>query len=314
MDTAVLARSVDSKALLHSPISWVGSKRRMLGRLLPLLPPHRLYVEPFGGSASVLIAKSPAPQEVYSDIDPGLAGFFQVVADSSMFREFYRRVRLTPFNGVDWREFRQTWAECGDPVESAHRWYVVARQGWGSRFGESWAGAVRSSTSGGPSPAAEWLSARSMLPAIHARLRSATVEHARWQDTLERYDGSYESEGVLFYMDPPTIFSAQRGSAGLTLGYQELKEFVDSLLAARAAILLSGPANPQYERLEQAGWLRLNALREGQSLSVKGHTQSGRVVLQQQHKEALWASPNIMPFVLDNARHAGWQPGPSQTS
>jgi DNA adenine methylase len=307
MDTAALARSVDSKALLHSPISRVGSKRRMLGRLLPLLPPHRPYVEPFGGSASVLIAKPPASKEVYSDINPGLAGFFQVVADSSMFREFYRRVRLTPFNGVDWREFRQTWAECGDPVESAYRWYVVARQGYGSRYGECWAGAVRSSSGGAASPAAEWLSARSMLPAIHARLRSATVERARWQNTLERYDGSYVSEGVLFYMDPPTIFSAERGSAGLTLSYRELQEFVDSLLTARAAILLSGPANPQYERLEQAGWLRLNALREGQSISEEGHTQPSRVVLQQQHKEALWASPNIAHFVLHNARHAGWQ-------
>ncbi len=64
---------------LRSPILWFGGKGNMVAKILPLFPPHRIYVEPFGGGASLLMAKAPAPVEVYNDLDSGLVNLFRVL-------------------------------------------------------------------------------------------------------------------------------------------------------------------------------------------------------------------------------------------
>jgi len=42
---------------LRSPIVWVGGKSMMVEKLLKYVPLHRIYVEVFGGGASLLFAK-----------------------------------------------------------------------------------------------------------------------------------------------------------------------------------------------------------------------------------------------------------------
>jgi len=57
---------------LRSPIVWLGGKGHMIAKILPLLPPHKTYVEPWGGGASILIAKPPSEIEIYNDLDSDL--------------------------------------------------------------------------------------------------------------------------------------------------------------------------------------------------------------------------------------------------
>ena len=45
---------MSSKKLCFFP--YLGGKFNLLNVLLPLIPPHRIYVEVFGGAASLLIA------------------------------------------------------------------------------------------------------------------------------------------------------------------------------------------------------------------------------------------------------------------
>ena len=63
------------KALFGRP----GGKKTLLKRLLALIPKHRIYVEPFAGSAGLLFAKSPSRFEILNDTDLEVLNFFRVV-------------------------------------------------------------------------------------------------------------------------------------------------------------------------------------------------------------------------------------------
>jgi len=49
----------------------------MVKRILPLIPPHRVYVEPFVGAGHVFWAKVPSEVEVINDLDPRLIKWYQ---------------------------------------------------------------------------------------------------------------------------------------------------------------------------------------------------------------------------------------------
>lgn len=84
---------------LRSPIHWFGSKNRMANNLLKLMPPHKHYAEPFGGSAALLFAKPRCVGvETYNDVDDGLVNFFRVLRDPNKFGLFYHRSVMTLFS------------------------------------------------------------------------------------------------------------------------------------------------------------------------------------------------------------------------
>lgn len=50
-------------------IPWVGGKRRLAKKILPIFPEHKCYVEPFAGGAALFFMKDPAKVEVLNDIN-----------------------------------------------------------------------------------------------------------------------------------------------------------------------------------------------------------------------------------------------------
>lgn len=45
------------KLNLKTPITYYGGKRKMVNHILPLIPEHSLYAEPFAGGAAIFWAK-----------------------------------------------------------------------------------------------------------------------------------------------------------------------------------------------------------------------------------------------------------------
>ncbi len=65
---------------MSSPIApWMGGKRRLADRLIPLFPPHECYVEVFaGGAALYFMRPQAAPVEVLNDINGDLVTLYRV--------------------------------------------------------------------------------------------------------------------------------------------------------------------------------------------------------------------------------------------
>ena len=61
-------------------IPWMGGKRRLADKLIPLFPPHECYVEVFcGGAALYFLRPVPAQTEVINDINGELVNLYRVV-------------------------------------------------------------------------------------------------------------------------------------------------------------------------------------------------------------------------------------------
>jgi len=280
---------------LRTPIRWLGGKGRrgILKRILSLFPPHKIYVEPFGGGASLLLAKEPSPVEVYNDIDSGLVNFFRILRDKEKFQEFHRKACLTPYSREEYYFCRDTWEECKDDVERAYRWYVVARMSFGGRFGSGWGFVVSYSLRGISERTSNWLSALDMLPEIHQRIMRVQIEHNDYKKILETYDTSE----TLFYCDPPYVLETRRaGEYRHEMTVEDHEELVDILLSLKGMVILSGYRHKVYEPLEEAGWERVDLK---VACSVVGRTRQsglqgkGNVISKQSRVESVWISPNV---------------------
>jgi len=60
-------------------VHWAGAKSRLLKHLLPLIPEHACYAEPFSGGLAVLLAKPRSAVEVINDVDGDLVRFYRCV-------------------------------------------------------------------------------------------------------------------------------------------------------------------------------------------------------------------------------------------
>jgi hypothetical protein len=105
---------------------WYGGKYSHLEWLLPLLPECHHYCEPFGGSAAVLLNRSPSPVETFNDIDGEIVNFFRVLRNNK--NRLLRAITLTPFSR---EEFFIACSMNGGKIsnlERARRFFIRARQ------------------------------------------------------------------------------------------------------------------------------------------------------------------------------------------
>lgn len=95
-----------------------GGKWILAKWILSFVPEHRIYVEPYGGAASVLLRKPRSYAEVYNDLDGEWVNVFRVLRNPSHARELVRQAYYTPYSR---EEFETSYLASGDPVEQARR-------------------------------------------------------------------------------------------------------------------------------------------------------------------------------------------------
>lgn len=109
--------------LTRAALRYFGGKWQIAPWVISHLPAHRVYVEPFGGAASVLMRKPRSTIEVYNDLDEEIVGIFQQLQDPAQCSQLMRLLRRTPYaRGA----FEQAFEPTCDPLARAQRAIVRA--------------------------------------------------------------------------------------------------------------------------------------------------------------------------------------------
>jgi DNA adenine methylase len=277
---------------VRSPLAWLGSKARYTSKIIGLFPPHHSYVEVFGGSGAVLLAKEPSKVEVFNDVDDSLINLFRVLRDPRLSRKLQRACEATLYSRS---EFNLAQEPTDDPVEKARRFLVRYRMSW-SGLGVKWSYSVTASSGGMASVVGVWRSTVEGLGQVHERLRRVQIEQADWREVLQRYDGP----GTLHYIDPPYVQATRvSGQYPCEMTRGDHDDLVQRVLCMKGMVVLSGYQHPSYRPLESCGWVNLSY----GAPAYTSDTRSRRV-------EQLWLSPSVLdknPSVVDRMRSGAYQ-------
>lgn len=215
--------------------------------VISFFPPHRVYVEPFGGAASVLLRKPRVHSEIYNDLDRDVVNLFRVLREPAKAANLARMLFLTPF---DRAEFEAAYEIGGDNLERARKLVVRSYMGFGSdsHNKERATGYRVNATRGGASPGGDWRNYPASLAAVVDRLRGVMVENKPAVDIMRRFD----LPEALHYADPPYVHatrSAARGEYAHEMADSDHEVLAACLHGLKGHVVLSGYRSPLYERL-----------------------------------------------------------------
>ena len=268
--------------IVRSPFNYPGGKSKSIDEILPLLPYTNRYVEPFGGSGAVLLARKPSKGlEVLNDRYMGVVAFYRCIKDEEKMIRLCDLINNSIHAREEWVWCKQTWENVDDDVERAARWYYMLRYSFGGlcrNFGRSTspkgriAGKIRNNVPD--------------FPAIHERLKHVQIENQDWRQCLNDYD----HPDTVFYIDPPYI-DTDGGIYKNKMSHDDHKDLLDQIFSCRGFVALSGYPNPFYNNRD---WDHYHEWDAFVSMKSMAHTESNKkghlkgIEERGYAKEALW--------------------------
>lgn len=287
-------------------IIYRGGKSSLTDWILPYFPPHRIFVDCFGGGGAVTFAKGPSEVDVYNDIGD-VSRFFSVLRDQG--DELYRSLYFAPWSREYFHEcFKRkieieddsvmSWIDMEDEerLEWAHCWYVTLMQSFRHEEDDnSWL------MSKGSNGAENFRRHTDNLPALVKRLKSIVIEHGSYDRVIRGYD----SKDTLFYADPPYLpgtWDTEKGGYRNVMSIKEHEELLRMLIECQGQVIVSGYPSDLYDNF-LSGWKRVSKERMGGiKNSSQVSTKRTEVLWIKEHHETIWSTADEDGSQTDVAR------------
>lgn len=240
--------------LTRPALRYHGGKWVLAPWLISLFPAHRVYVEPYGGAASVLLRKPRAYAEVYNDIDQDVVALFRVLRNPDQSAELVEMLRCTPFARD---EFKAAYDRADCPIEQSRRLIVRSFMGFGSDGCNASinTGFRGNSNQSGTTPAHDWVNLPDAYLAITERLRGVVIENRDAKLVMAAHDGPE----TLHFVDPPYLHETRSSVGAYTheMSEQDHEELIEFLKTLEGAVVLCGYPSEKYSE-SLTGWRRVD--------------------------------------------------------
>ena len=251
-------------------LQLVGSKVRMAKQIVELLGAHTSYVEPYVGSAAVLLSKEPAPVEIVNDLNEQLIAFYRTLRNPSTRYALIDALTYTPYARKELEQALEDDPSLDD-VERARRFMVRTNQRYVGGTGRNWVLTMKGSS--GHSNATKWNNYRTRLNVVAERLQNVQIECKDALEVLTKVWSSHDDE-IAVYADPPYPAATRSGSKyEEEVSDQHHHDLLDILKRLEGPVVLSTYENDLYrEALEPAGWTGVSRKVKASSTSSTGST------------------------------------------
>lgn len=263
---------------MKPPFAYYGGKTRFAPWIASLLPPHRVYVEPFAGSAAVLLEKPAVRHEILNDMDGHVVNFYRVLRERP--EDLELACRLTPYSREEYDG-----ADVDEPgiddLERARRWYCRSTQGFGQSATVATGWSISTAQN---NPRMHQITGRlGRFAQVAERLRHVFIENMDAKTLIGRY--AHDPDACL-YIDPPYLDSTR---TALNCYRHEMHDeashraLAASVADVSALVVLSGYPSPLYDEDLFAGWHRIKR-------RVVRRAGNGRIRRLENAVEVLWSN------------------------
>lgn len=276
---------------------YQGAKWRLAPWIIEHFPAHACYVEPYGGSAAVLLTKTPSSREVYNDINDEVVTLFNVIRDDAMRQALLRLLAMTPYSRTEFefaKERSHAHRDGHGKIENgmgavivAHKLLVRAQMTFNDAASRG-RGDFRLDTSRpGVSLQELWRELPDNVLSVTERLRSVLIENTDAYNVIKNHD----RKDTLFYLDPPPIHNSHDYDVGrdeVVMSEHEHEHMLNMVLQRAGMFVISGDDNSLY-----------NDMLRGWSKHIKQVAAGGHSTDTMDKQAVLWLSPNCQQKQLD---------------
>ena len=265
-----------------------GSKFKISNWIVKHLPEHKLYVEPFGGGAGVLLNKPKSFHEIYNDIDSDLYNFFRVVKDKKQLQLLESYLVTIPFSR---KSFENAYIRTDNEILKAANLVIRSRMGFASSSSNiNYKTGFRATSKRASNTAAdEWPSIVERLIGYAKRLETVVLENKDAFDLIKQVD----DVDALFYIDPPYLHDTRHNGSENCYKYEftvaQHVSLLTLLKSLKGKVIISSYHNDLY-----AESLKSWKLYKKKTINDKRNTKI----------ECLWVKDNINVYSRGAAKAA----------
>lgn len=266
----------------RTPLIYYGGKSRDADWILSFAPPHKCWVDVFGGGGAISFRKPPSEVEVYNDIG-NVANFFKVLREQG--EELFKMLYLTPFSRQELKESTK-WEEYmvpGKELEWARMWFTVVNQGYTHEEKcNTWHIAKQVNS------VRAHFNRVLEIPDLVERMQNMHIERYSFEKIVELYD----QEDTLFYMDPPYMKESRASQNNYLneMTYDQHCLMLELAVKLKGQCIISGYASNLYDDVLKS-WRRVEKTAKSaiqNSHSINGRSDRTEVLWIKEHKTGLW--------------------------
>lgn len=243
--------------MMKTPITYYGGKQTMLHHILPMIPEHQLYCEPFVGGAAVFWAKPKSAIEVINDKNGELMNFYEQIQKNA--DELNKEIQATLHSRRAYQFATIVYQnpEFFTPIKRAWAIWTLCNQGFAGQMARSW-GYSRKPTI----RESDACTLKTINKKLYFELKDdfGLFRLAKRIETvqLENNDAikviqSRDEKWSFHYIDPPYVESNQGHYAGYT--HDDFEALLNALVDLKGKFLLSCyDVQLLRKYAEKAGW------------------------------------------------------------